>query len=130
MKTLRKYALVLLLFIYPCILHPSTFHSEDEETVTVHVYRPKRLVGFAWVFQLKRDGEKCGRIKNGGHLVFKLKPGKVTFSVKKKEVELYLEKGKTYYLRSFIAAGVYIGSLDLIEVTEPFALKELSEKGD
>ncbi|WP_422858932.1 DUF2846 domain-containing protein [Flagellimonas sp. S174] len=127
MKTLRNSIFVVLFILFQPILLGSESIPTGKETVTVHVYRPKKLIGFAWVFNLKLDGEKCGRIKNGDHLVFELEPGKATFSIKKKKVELNLEKGKTYYLRSFISAGVYIGSLDLVEVTESFALRELEE---
>nr|WP_297919787.1 DUF2846 domain-containing protein [uncultured Allomuricauda sp.] len=97
----------------------------NEDEVVVHIYRPKRAVGFAWIFNLKVNGRRYDKIKNGDHLVLHFKPGETTFAIKKKVVTLDLESGKTYYLRTFIAAGVYIGSLDIVEVTESFAKTEL-----
>ncbi|MEM8847374.1 MAG: DUF2846 domain-containing protein [Bacteroidota bacterium] len=99
--------------------------NPSTDVVTVHIYRPKKLVGFAWVFNLKVNGERFGKIKNGDHLVLQFKPGTTTFGIKKKKITLDLKAGNTYYLRTFIAAGVYIGSLDIVEVTETFAENEL-----
>ncbi|UII75847.1 DUF2846 domain-containing protein [Flagellimonas sp. HMM57] len=98
------------------------------QNARVYVYRPANLVGFAWVFNLKLNGEKYAKIRNGKYFVLSLKPGKTTFGIKKKEVTIDLEAGKTYYLRSFIQQGFYIGKLDLVEVTAPFAEQEFARK--
>lgn len=127
-KTILKLIACGLLFIPYTILGNWPQDPMDEDLVTVHIYRPKRAVGFAWGFNLKVDGERYTKIKNGDHLVLQLEPGTTCFSVKKKEVILNLEPGKTYYLRTFISAGVYIGSLDIVEVTASFAKQELLAK--
>lgn len=116
---------VLILVLAPFFVMGNPQIDPPDGVATVHVYRPQNIIGFAWVFNLKVNGEKYGKIKNGRHLILSFTPGKTVFSVKKKEVELNLEAGKTYYLRSFIEAGYIIGSLDLVEVTESFARQEL-----
>ncbi|WP_350284370.1 DUF2846 domain-containing protein [uncultured Croceitalea sp.] len=127
MRKLVKPIIVFYVLFIPLVSMGNLKITPSEDVVTVHIYRPKKLVGFAWVFNLKVNGERYDRIKNGDHLVLQFKPGRTTFGIKKKKLSLNLEAGKTYYIRTFIAAGVYIGSLDLIEVTESFAKTELKK---
>ncbi|MEM9361963.1 MAG: DUF2846 domain-containing protein [Bacteroidota bacterium] len=128
MKNLLKRILIVSVFFGSSLVFSLTNSDPSNDVVTVHVYRPKKLVGFAWVFNLKVNGENYGKVKNGDHLILQFKPGTTTFGVKKKTITLDLKPGNTYYLRTFIAAGVYIGSLDIVEVTETFAKNELERK--
>lgn len=125
MKKLFRAILVITFLLGLTPLTGMTKKDPPNDLATVHIYRPKKLVGFAWTFNLKVNEERYGKIKNGDHLILQFKPGRTTFGVKKKKVLIDLKPGKTYYLRTFIAAGVYIGSLDIVEVTPAFAQNEL-----
>lgn len=126
MKTNTKNFIAVLILFFSLNLSANKCSVDPSEDVaTVHIYRPHRIIGFGWVFRLKVNNEFYDRVKNGKHLILKFKPGKTTFAIKKKKVALELEAGKTYYLRSSLRAGFFIGGLDLVEVTESFAVKEI-----
>lgn len=42
------------------------------EKATVHIYRPARVVGFGWVFNVKVEGKKVAKIRNGKHMTLEL----------------------------------------------------------
>lgn len=124
-----KKTLLLLTFLFLSI---STFANqktdppiESEIKVIVCVYRPNNFVGFGALFNLKVNGEKMGKIKNGKKITLKLVPGKTKFKVRGKTVELELQAGKTYYLRSVLVRNMLLGKPDLVAVTEEFAKTEL-----
>ncbi len=103
-------------------------HSIDPpktKTAIVHVYRPLKFAGFGWVFKLKANGEKIASVKNGEHLTLELAPGMTKFNIKKRTIEINLEAGKSYYLRTYLIRDGFVGNIELIEVTESFAKSEL-----
>lgn len=102
----------------------SFFKYVEKEVAYVHVYRPKKFIGFGWVFYLKGNGKTITKVKNGGYEVLKLKPGKTQFSIKKKKVDINLEAGKTYYLRASIINGIPIGKPHLEEVSKAYVKEE------
>lgn len=103
----------------------NTYFKYVEEAVAyVHIYRPKKFIGFGWVFNLKGNGKTITNVKNGGYEVLKLKPGKTQFSIKQKTVDINLEAGKTYYLRASIINGIPIGKPNLEEVSKAYVKEE------
>ncbi|MDY8136045.1 DUF2846 domain-containing protein [Aquimarina sp. 2201CG5-10] len=124
-----KKTLLLLAFLFSSIsmlanqkIDPPT---ESEAKAIVCIYRPSNFVGFGRVFNLKVNGEEIGKIKNGKKVILKLPLGKTIFKVRGKTVELELQAGKTYYLRSVLVRNMFLGKLDLVAVTEEFAKREL-----
>jgi len=93
--------------------------------VIICIYRSNNLVGFAYAYNLKINGKKMGKIKNGKKITLKLTSGKTKFQVRGKTIELELQAGKTYYLRSVLVRNMLIGKPDLVVVTEEFAKTEL-----
>lgn len=127
---MKKKAQFLALF-FGLILIPLIGISNDSintpkiESAVVHVYRPSKFAGFGWVFNLRANGEKVARVKNGKHLTLNFDPGMTKFSIKNRIVELNLEAGKSYYLRTYLIRDGFVGNVELIEVTESFAKTEL-----
>lgn len=124
---MKKRSFFLLLLA--CTAH-SLFATDGPQTSTkafVHVYRPGNLVGCAWNFILRANGERIASVKNNRHQVLEFEPSQIKVSIKNKEVILNLEPGKHYYLRSVIRRGWFIGSPELVEVTPSFAQQELQK---
>ncbi len=103
------------------------FRYVEKKVARVHVYRPKKIIGFGWVFNLKGNGKTIAKVKNGGYEVLELSPGKIRFSIKQKTVDINLEAGKTYYLRASLINGIPIGKPHLEEVSETYVEEELSK---
>ena len=128
MKNLSKLLIILLLCFLTSSFTLSDSQSIDSykiEKAIVYVYRPNNFVGFVSVFNLKVNGEKMAKIKNGKNLVLELEPSVTEFKIRNKTLELNLEAGKTYYLRTVIVRNMFLGKPDLTEVTESFAESEL-----
>lgn len=125
-KKAQFLVLFLSLFLIPLIgISNDSINPPKTETAVVHVYRPSKLAGSCWVFNLRANGEKIARVKNGKHLTLNFNPGTTTFSIKNCTVELNLEAGKSYYLRTYLIRDGFVGNVELIEVTESFAKTEL-----
>ncbi len=130
-KTFIMSTLTLMLFLTPTFSSGNTKtspSSSKENLAVVHIYRPNKIIGFGWVFNLRINEEKITKIKNGVHLVLNLEPGQTCFKVKGKTIKINLESGKVYYLRSFIVRNMLLGKPDLVEVTESTAKQELDIK--
>lgn len=101
---------------------------EDEtkpENAIVHIYRPAKLVGFGWVFKVRMNDSDSEKIKNGGKLTMQMEPGNAQFRLKKSEVEIKLEAGKHYYLRTSLVRNLILGKPVIVEVTEQQAKNEI-----
>ena len=123
-----KKAFVFITILFLSISAYSTNHLNPpikSEVATVYVYRPNNIVGFGAVYNLKVNGHKMTKIKNGKKSILKLPAGKTRFSVKGNTIEINLQPGKTYYLRSVIVRNMLLGKPDLVAVQEQFAKTEL-----
>lgn len=93
---------------------PSVTSSDPYDTLsTIVFYRPKKLSGCLIQFDLHVNDSLLGRVKNGFYHTFKTR-GEQEIEVWAETEErvarkLYLEKGKTYYVRMGIGAGIVIG---------------------
>ncbi|GMN05166.1 hypothetical protein MTsPCn5_05540 [Croceitalea sp. MTPC5] len=124
-----KKTLLVLAFLFSSL---ATFPNQKSDppkesgaNAIVCVYRPNNFVGFGAVFNLKVNGEKTGKIKNGKKIILTLPVGKTNFEVRGKTIALELQAGKTYYLRSVLVRNMLLGKPDLVVVTEEFAKTEL-----
>lgn len=100
--------------------------ESNEASAVVHVYRPGRVVGFGWIFNLKVEGEKVAKVKNGKHLTLNLDAGNTAFEMNNSHVEMNLESGKHYYLRASLTRNMLLGKPEIIEVTDQQAKKEMA----
>jgi len=123
---MKKALLLFVLLSLSITAFANQKNNPPKETeAVVYVYRPSKFVGFGDVFTLKVNGEKKGKIKNGKKFILKLPSGKTKFKVRGTKIELDLQAGQTYYLRSVLVRNMLIGKPDLVPVTEQFAKTEL-----
>lgn len=101
--------------------------DNEQEPAVVHVYRPARVIGFGAVFKLKTKEGIVARVKNGKHLSVKLDSGKTKFKMRNSSIDIDLEPGKHYYLRTSIIRNMFFGKPELVEVTENQAQKEIAD---
>ena len=89
---------------------PTGSNSKDE-MVTVHIYRPSKLLGKALEPSVFCDGVELARMDNGRFLTLKLRPGKhiIHMTDKKKGFEINMGSGQEYYFRVGIEMGMWKG---------------------
>lgn len=123
---MKKSLLLLVALSLSITLFAKSNKNLPKETeVVVCIYRPSNFVGFGDVYNLKVNGKKKGKIKNGKKLILNLPIGKTKFKVRGTIIELDLQAGKTYYLRSVLVRNMLIGKPDLVAVNQEFAKTEL-----
>jgi hypothetical protein len=82
-----------------------------------------------WKFRVKVNGKKM-KIRNGSSYELKVTPGATNLEVTSlghDHIALNLEPGKEYYIKSFLRAGLFAHKVELAEVTEEFAKKQLGK---
>lgn len=103
-KTLLYFTLILL-----CSAVFSQKFKPVEEIpdgkALVYIYRPGKLLGMAVHYTVNAGEEKVSEahLKNNSYLIYFAEPGRYTFwasvSGNRKEAELDVEAGKTYYIK-------------------------------
>jgi hypothetical protein len=90
----------LVLPILPIHL-PIQAQSAKNEPATIHVYRPKHMVGMALKPSIYCDGTELARLHNGKFFVSDIEPGKHVITAGRSEVALFidLQPGGNYYFR-------------------------------
>ncbi len=129
MKQFIKLVVLFMLVLAPMLVVSKSKDSDNpkNDKATIHVYRPNKIVGFGWVFNLKANGQKIARIKNGRLILLSLEPGQTEFKMAGKTIKINLEPGKNYYLRASLARNLLLGSPELIEVTKSYAMGEMNK---
>lgn len=127
MKEITQLVVYVLLFSTSVFAktEPKKDNDVKKEKAVVHVYRPARIVGFGWNFNLKVNGQKTIKVKNGKQLTLEFEPGKTQFQMKNKCIEMNLEPGIHYYLRASLIKNLLLGKPEVVEVTEEYAQCEL-----
>ncbi len=101
--------------------------KKKQEFATVHIYRPVRVVGFGWVFNVKVNDATTTKVKNGNYVTLKLAPGKTRFKLNKSSISTNLEAGKQYYFRTSLVRNLLLGKPEIVEVTKQQASKEMDK---
>lgn len=123
---------ISMLIIFTIFVSASVFAEKKptpeliQENAVVHIYRPARVIGFGWVFNLKVERKKVAKVKNGKHLTLELNSGKKEFKMKNSFLEMNLEPGKHYYLRASLIRNMFLGKPEIVEVTDKQAKKEIA----
>ena len=95
----------------------------------VYFYRPKAYTGAAASLMLVDNGEQISRIKNGQFIRYLAVPGHHKFHTDTmaidKAVEFDVEPGETYFVRTGVRQGMWVGTWYLSRVFPDEALEEL-----
>ena len=129
-------------FFAVCLLALTTaFRSDLPATLahadfaTVYIYRSGQFMGSGTNYAIFANGEKICKLSNNRYIEYKAKPGKLTLSVHvggvgvfKKEtgLDLDVEAGKKYYVKGDQKSSITRVRLDLSEVTENTAKRDMS----
>ncbi len=100
----------------------------EEGKATIVFYRKKKMAGSAIKFSLQDSQRTYGDLKNGDVIRVSVDPGEHTFYSKvfrEDAITLYVEAGKTYYVKTSIKAGYYAGRPKFEQVDEKKALKDM-----
>jgi len=101
------------LFLFTLILTCNSVFSQKfspvkeipEGMALVYIYRPGNMLGAAVHYTVNANDEKVSEshLRNNSYLVYFAKPGRYTFWAQvtntRREVDLDVEAGKTYYVR-------------------------------
>jgi hypothetical protein len=110
--------------------YTETVEDDKKEVAQVIIYRPKKFGGSAVGYDLYAGDKLITRVSSGTYYVYTLTPGLTEFSAKtesKNSITLNLEKGRTYYLKCGISAGIFIAHPSF-EVVAPAVGQEESAK--
>ena len=116
----------------------SAFHSAPpaDETATVCIYRGGQFMGSMANYAVYINGEKICKLSNERYIEYKTKPGTLNIMAKnggvevfKKEtgLELAVEAGRTYYVRGDIKTSITRARMELSEVTENTAKRDMTK---
>lgn len=109
----------------------------DESKATVVVYRTPQLYGAARNWAIFADGERICKLSNKKYMIYQREPGDSEIKAqiggveawpkKVKGLELPLEAGETYFVKTNVKASFTRGRVELTEVTERAAKAEMTE---
>ena len=108
MKHFFKSFLILILVLTCTSVFSQKFEPVNEipeGKALVYIYRPGSMVGAAVHYTVNANGDKVSEyhLRNKSYLIFFAEPGRYTFwaqvSNSRREVDLDVEAGKTYYVR-------------------------------
>ncbi|MBX2840860.1 MAG: DUF2846 domain-containing protein [Flammeovirgaceae bacterium] len=122
---MKNYYFLLVLLMLSTSIFANPDIPEEKETVTVHIYRPKRLVGFGWTFHLKVNNEVVAKVKNGKAYTLELPSDEFLIQLKKSKITINPESGKEYYFRAYLVRNMFLGKPELVLVEKEFAQNEM-----
>ena len=125
-----------------CLLTLTTAFRSDlpatqpqEDYATVYIYRGGQFFGAMANYAIFANGQKICKISNNRYIEYKAKPGKLTLSahvggveIFKKEtgIDLDVEASKKYYVKGDQKSSITRTRLELSEVTENTAKRDMS----
>lgn len=107
----------------------STVSSAPSDKASVYFYRPKAFSGGGVSVALVDNGKNFASLQNGQFIQKLFNPGQHKFHTDTaaidKEVNLDLKAGETYFVRTGIRMGMWVGTWYLTRVFPQEALAEL-----
>ena len=107
-----------------------------DDTATVYIYRGGQFMGALANYAVYVNGEKICKLSNERYIEYHAKPGTLNFMAKnggievfKKEtgLELPVEAGHKYYVRGDIKTSFTRARMELSEVTESTAKRDMAK---
>jgi len=132
----------ILIFVTPMLLSAQSFPElekamANKEMATVVIYRTPQLAGVASNWAIFESGERICKLSNKKFLIYQRKPGDSDFRAKvggvqtwPKKVtglEIPLEAGKAYFIKTNVKTSFTRARVELTEVTERAAKLEMKK---
>ena len=142
MKNFKRLALIALIVLAPLMTQAQEFPEIDKavankEMATVIIYRTPQLMGVASNWAIFESGERLCKLSNKKYMIYQRKPGDSDFRAKvggvqtwPKKVtglEIPLEAGEVYFIKTNVKTSFTRARVELTEVTERAAKKEMAE---
>ncbi|MBL7932269.1 MAG: hypothetical protein JNL60_10220 [Bacteroidia bacterium] len=99
-----------------------TIEPELKDLAQVIIYRPRSLPGWQIAYPLTANDSLIGEVTNGFFYSLKVRPGKVVFKARTgsmSSLTLFLEKGRTYYLKCGLSGGPLVAKQPKLELVKP-----------
>ena len=134
MKNLVLFPAVVLMAAFSSAFCPAPGAADD--TATVCIYRGGQFMGALANYAVYINGQKICKLSNERYIEYKAKPGTLNIMAKnggveifKKEtgLELTVEAGHKYYVRGDIKASITRARMELSEVTENTAKRDMAK---
>jgi len=127
------FTIAILVFLSGCAATGSRFQPAQQiKPGYAHVvfYRPSAFQGGAVSWTVSDNGERLLSLKNGQFVAQDMAPGAYKLHTSTgaidRPLEITLEEGKTYYIRTDMRVGMWAGSIALTRVYDEQALQELA----
>lgn len=99
----------------------------------VYFYRPSGFIGGGGSFPIVANDTDMGSLDNGAYFKRTISPGAYKIhsdtGLIDRISDFNFEGGKTYFIKAYVDAGVWISSIRFISVYQEKALREMSETG-
>ena len=132
MKNLVRLLTVVLFATLSSAFRPAP--SADDTMATVYIYRGGQFMGALANYAVYVNGEKICKLSNERYIEYQAKPGTLTLMAKNGGVEVFkketgldltVEAGRKYYVRGDIKASITRARMELSEVTENTAKRDM-----
>ena len=118
----------------PATIRKNHFRDTSQYAI-IYIYRPKKVIGFAAVYQIYLDNILAGTMKNNTGYIFKvLREGKSEIQSRapnaKASLRVEIKFGQKYYVRSTVypsLKNMWGPTLDLKEVKEDKGEEDFAE---
>jgi len=120
------------LFLLPgCATGPKFTKIDDipEGKAVVYIYRPASPIGAAVSYQVIANGAHIMPMVNGGYFAYYAKPGENEFSAATEtmsSVTLDVKTGQSYYIKSTVGVGMFVGRPRLAVMPADVGEKEIA----
>lgn len=131
---------LLVITLVSCLSLTTAFAQDvsipaEKDKAVVVFYRKKQFAGAALNFTIRANGQEICRLSNKRYLIYKTPPGKTEFTTvagglnipDKDKLVLNLQAGKVYYIQGDMITRFFTNKMELSEVTESTAQKNLPE---
>lgn len=133
MKNFKYLLLLLPIFLSACAATGSQFEGVTSASApnvgVVYFYRPKAYTGSAVKIQIQDNETDIFALQNGQFTRYEATPGKHEFRTDTmaidKGVEIDIEPGENYFVRTGLRQGMWVGTWYLTRVFEDEAVAEL-----
>ncbi len=133
MKNLVRFLTVFLFAALSSAFRPV---APADDTATVYIYRGGQFMGSLANYAVYINGQKICKLSNERYIEYQAKPGMLNIMAKnggievfKKEtgLELTVEAGHKYYVRGDIKTSITRARMELSEVTENTAKRDMTK---
>lgn len=130
------YLFVGLLILFSAFRSDSIGTNPSADFATVFVYRGGQFFGATLNYSIYANGQKICKLSNNRYLEYKAKPGKLALTAQRGGLEVFkretgvdldVEAGKTYYIRGDQKSSVTRTRLEMSEVTENTAKRDMKD---